>query len=360
MGNVEDYTIGWICAIKPEYVAAQAFLDEKHTELPYIPNSKNHYTLGRMGKHNVVISVLPTGEYGTASATRVASEMMLCFPNIRFGLMVGIGGGAPSAKHDIRLGDIVVSIPSNGKGGVVQYDFGKTIQGQKFQQTGFLDQPPITLRAALSGLQAQYESDGHQIQEMLTKVFAKKPRLRNKYQRPDLTTDRLYQSQIVHPPHSDSSCEEACGSDPSRLVSRSPRTEEEDNPTIHYGLIASANQLMKDALVRDNMAARMDILCFEMEAAGLMNSFPCLVIRGICDYSDSHKNKEWQGYAAMVAAAYARDYLDQIAPQQVEQVEKIVNVVNESDRRMLITFMGYNSGLQIGSNHGQINAKGVC
>ena len=44
-----------------------------------------------------------------------------------------------------------------------------------------------------------------------------------------------------------------------------------------------------------------------MEAAGFMNHFPCLVIRGICNYCDSHKHKGWQDYAAMVAAAYAKD-----------------------------------------------------
>jgi nucleoside phosphorylase len=76
------------------------------------------------------------------------------------------------------------------------------------------------------------------------------------------------------------------------LVWRQERTEDEDNPAIHYSLIALANQLIKDALVRDKLAAEMNVLCFEMEAAGLMNQFPCLAIRSICDYSDSHKNKE--------------------------------------------------------------------
>jgi nucleoside phosphorylase len=75
---------------------------------------------------------------------------------------------------------------------------------------------------------------------------------------------------------------------------------------------------MKDALIRDRLAADKDVLCFEMEAAGLMNTFPCLVIRGICDYSDSHKNKEWQGYAAMVAAAYAKDLLQRIPLNKIE------------------------------------------
>src|SRR5271170_8300891 len=155
MSNREDYTVGWICAISAEYVSAQAFLDEKHEGPEYVsPNDKNIYTLGKVGKHNVVIAVLPDGEYGTASAASVARDMLHSFPNIRIGLMVGIGGGAPSRKHDIRLGDIVVSAPCDGKGGVFQYDFGKTIQDQSFRTTGFLDQPPSVLRAAMSGLKA--------------------------------------------------------------------------------------------------------------------------------------------------------------------------------------------------------------
>ena len=66
---------------------------------------------------------------------------------------------------------------------------------------------------------------------------------------------------------------------------------------------------MKDGLTRDKAAAELKVLCFEMEAAGLMNDFPCLVIRGICDYSDSHKHKNWQRRAAAVAAAYAKELL---------------------------------------------------
>jgi nucleoside phosphorylase len=65
-----------------------------------------------------------------------------------------------------------------------------------------------------------------------------------------------------------------CGNDEVKLVVRLDRSDEDDNPVIHYGLIASANQLMKDVLVRDKLSAEKDVLCFEMEAAGLMNHFP--------------------------------------------------------------------------------------
>ncbi|KAH7202849.1 hypothetical protein BKA60DRAFT_546248 [Fusarium oxysporum] len=85
---------------------------------------------------------------------------------------------------------------------------------------------------------------------------------------------------------------------------------------------------MKDALVRDKLAAEKGVLCIEMEAAGLMNHFPCLVICGICDYSDSHKNKEWQGFAAMVAAAYTKDLLRQVPPNKVEAERRIGEVLS--------------------------------
>jgi nucleoside phosphorylase len=323
----EDYTVGWICAITTEYVAALAFLNEKHEGPEYVsPNDKNIYTLGKVGKHNVVIAVLPDGEYGTSSAARVGSDMLHSFPNVRIGLMVGIGGGAPSPKHDIRLGDIVVSAPRDGKGGVFQYDFGTTIQDWSFQPTGFLNQPPVLLRAAVNDLEAQYKIEGHQLEDVINGILEKKPRLRKDYKRPDLRSDRLYQSGVTHPLNNEASCAVVCNDDLSKLVLRPKRNEDEDNPAIHYGLIASANQLMKDALVRDTLAVEKDVLCFEMEAAGLMNHFPCLVIRGICDYSDSHKNKEWQGYAAMAAAAYAKDLLCRIAPNRIEAEKKIVDI----------------------------------
>jgi nucleoside phosphorylase len=325
----EDYTVGWICAITTEYVAAQAFLDEEYEETEYVsPNDNNDYTLGRVGKHNVVIAVLPDGEYGTSSAASVARDLLHSFPNIRIGLMVGIGGGVPSGKHDIRLGDIVVSTPHDGNGGVLQYDFGKTIQGQSFRATRFLNQPPMVLRTAVNGLKAQYERKGHRLEKAINNVLQKNPRLQKKYKRPDLSTDLLYRSEVVHPRNDGSSCAVFCGDDISKLILRPGRTEDEDNPTIHYGLIASANQLMKDASVRDRLAVEMNVLCFEMEAAALMNQFPCLVIRGICDYSDSHKNKEWQGYAAMAAAAYTKDLLCRITPNRVQDEKRICDILS--------------------------------
>jgi nucleoside phosphorylase len=75
---------------------------------------------------------------------------------------------------------------------------------------------------------------------------------------------------------------------------------------------------MKHGATRDKLSRQDNILCFEMEAAGMMDHFPCLVVRGICDYCDSHKNKQWQPYAAATAAAYAKELLFLMQPKSSE------------------------------------------
>lgn len=161
MSNPENYTVGWICAITTEFVAARALLDEKYDEIESIAHQdNNNYALGRIGKHNVVMAVLPKSEYGMTTAATVARDMLRSFPNVCFGLMVGIGGGALSAKHDIRLGDIVVSTCGNGRGGVFQYDYGKAIQNHTFIAMGSLNQPLQLLLTAVGALEAEYELEG--------------------------------------------------------------------------------------------------------------------------------------------------------------------------------------------------------
>ena len=205
--------------------------------------------------------------------------MRRSFPSIRFGLMVGIGGGAPSPKHDIRFGDVVVSCPIGRTGGVIYYEFGKTIQNQKFERTGALDAPPPLLLTALSIMGALHERKGHQIVQCVNRMIERNSRLRKKYRRPEPGTDRLYKSSFIHP-NSEHDCEEACGIETAQLIQRNERTADEDDPVIHYGLIASADRLMKGAQILDKLACDEEVLCFEMEAAGLMD-FPCVVIRGI-------------------------------------------------------------------------------
>jgi nucleoside phosphorylase len=329
MSDPNNYTIGWICALRMEYAAAQEFFDEEHKGPKWIhPNDDNHYTLGRIGDHNVVMAVLPAGENGVAAAAMAARDMVHTFQNVRVCLMVGIGGGAPSEKNDIRLGDVVVSAPtfhqnSGNHGGVVQYDYGRTTQEKRIQGVRYMSRPPRALLTAVTGLSTKYERKGNKIEATINDIIKNNTRMRKNYGRPDPDTDKLYSSDPVEASDGDAKRTP-------RIIKRPDRLEEEDNLIVHYGLIASADSFMEDAQIRDLLAEELGVLCFEMEAAGLMNNFPCLIIRGICDYSDKHWFKEWRGYAAMAAAAYAKDLLYEIVPTQVEAEKEIGQVLNQS------------------------------
>ncbi|KAL2836885.1 nucleoside phosphorylase domain-containing protein [Aspergillus pseudoustus] len=318
--NHDDYKVGWVCALAKEMVAATAMLDELHAALPLPANDSNNYTLGRVGDHNVVVACLPVGEMGNNSSATVATRLTSTFPAIRFGVMVGIGGGVPPA---VRLGDVVVSTPGDGYGGVVQWDFGKTEQ-HGFRRIGSLDSPPTILKTTLSTLRVRHEMEGLKIPDILKEVENKWPRLVPKYTRRDGLEDVLFAPDCPHvetaadaDAEQPSSCT-AC--DGERTIRRTPREMQ-----IHYGLIASGNQVVKDGVFRDQINRHLGgkVLCFEMESAGLMNEFRCVVVRGICDYADSHKNKQWQEHAAMVAAATAKEIVLAVAASDVKQMSPV-------------------------------------
>jgi nucleoside phosphorylase len=171
--SYDDYTVAWICALPVEMAAARLMVDEIHDDLPVPSYDQNVYTLGRIGNHGVVIACLPNGEYGIASATAVAMQLLASFHSIRFGLMVGIGGGIPNNGADIRLGDVVIGEPIGTHGGVVQYDYGKVLSGGHFERTGMLNQPPQILLRALSKLRAKHLAEGYQFPQFLSDMAIK-------------------------------------------------------------------------------------------------------------------------------------------------------------------------------------------
>lgn len=329
----DAYTVGWVCALPKEQTAAIAMLDERHPHLSKLPNDSNSYTLGSICGHNIVIACLPKGKIGTSSAATVATHMVGAFPAVRFGLMVGIGGGIPPK---VRLGDVVVSVPVDQFPGVVQWDMGKAEQGGTFRRTGALNNPPNLLLSALTTLESDNEMKGTIIPEYLNQIKQDWPRLVAKYLRSESLQDVLFKASHGHvekqdqdaseeeEDESEDNAEEDCRyCDKTQIVKRKPR-----DMRVHYGLIASGNQVIKDVSVRDQVSKAMDkkVLCVEMEAAGLMN-FPCIVIRGICDYADSHKNKAWQEHAAAVAGAFAKELLGYIQPQDVDREETVKDIL---------------------------------
>ena len=281
--------------------AAKAMLDSIHPNLIPWERDTNIYTLGNVGSHNIVIACPPKEEEDkrTASAAAVAARMKYSFQGVEFGLAVGIGGGVPRA--DIRLGDIVVSTPKKTFGGVVY--FGKTVVGDGFVlgRNG----PPTLFLSAVSKLKTYHTLGRSQIMVYLAEILTKHPN----FAYPCQQQDRLFEAEYDHV-ESGNTCD---GCDKSKLLNRPPRRTNE--PEIHHGLIASVDEPIEHGTTRDEDAHKRGILCFETEGAFGLNSFPCLVIRGISDYADSHKNKEWQGYAAAIATAYAKEILS-VIPQR--------------------------------------------
>ncbi|KAL2782850.1 hypothetical protein BJX66DRAFT_345470 [Aspergillus keveii] len=307
---LDDYTIAWICALPLEAAAAGAMLDRTHLS-PRGISDPHTYKFGELHGHHIVIGYLPDGVYGTTSAAAVVSRMCSTFRRLRYGLMVGIGGGVPSKNNDIRLGDVVVSKPGVKHTGVIQYDYGKTVQDGQFVQTGTLNQPPHALLSRLSQVKAEQMMTGsNPMPKIVRTVLERYPNMKENFSPPEEHTDFLYDSSYHHT-NKDSDCEKC---DKGQLVIRQPRDRK--SPYVHYGLIASGNRVMKDSETRDRLAKEHGILCFEMEAAGLMNELPTLVIRGICDYCDSHKQKQWQGYAALTAAAFAKVLLSDLPAEE--------------------------------------------
>ena len=295
-----DYSIGWICALPLELAASGVMLDEEHTfpsDLGWA--DENTYKFGTIQNHNVVMACLPSGRIGKTAVATLAANMRSSYESLRFGLMVGIGGGIPSKEKDIRLGDVAVSKPSGRFGGVVQYNFGATGK-DGFKRKGFLNSPPTVLLSALSALRTNHETNRDDFKTILSNALTKLPET---FAYPGEKEDLLFEEGYGHVKGS-RACEQC---DKGKLQKRPLRNSRD--PDIFYGTIASGDQVMANDIRREELRKEDKAICFEMEAAGLMNDFPCVVIRGISDYSDTHKNARWKRYAATAAAAYAKTLL---------------------------------------------------
>lgn len=208
--------------------------------------------------------------------------------------MVGIAAGVPAPtrpERHVRLGDVVVS-----SWGIVDYHHQRVTDGRSELRQPFPTQSPL-LSNAIMRLRAGEEGGQRPWQEWLEPQRAGLP---SGYQRPPDSTDVLH-----------------AGDDPERVIAHPPNELSghlEGYPKVHYGRIGSADLSLRDARKRDELAARHDVLAFEMEAAGVgISSFrdglEWLVVRGISDYGDSATDERWRRYAALTAAAYTRALL---------------------------------------------------
>ncbi|KAM3487753.1 hypothetical protein MY3957_008950 [Beauveria namnaoensis] len=306
------YTVAWIAPLEIEARAAACMLDHEHDGRFSMQRGDDYiYQAGEVCGHNVIIATLPAGqEYGTGSAAALASQVKKFFPNIWFGLLVGVAAGLPSLTgpliRDIRLGDVLVALPEGDSAGLVAYDLGKETGSDGFQLLRGGDALAVTetvVRAAIGSIKRRAPNDANLILPYYDKI-KNQEHDGGTFADPGQGTDRLYGTDEAGRP---------------AIQRREPRPDER-RTRIWYGPIGSGEKLMKNASRRNKLRDRYNIIGLEMEAAGTMNRIPVGVIRGVCDYGDEHKNKDWQPYAAAMAAAYAKAVLAQIGPSRPTRV----------------------------------------
>ncbi|MBE3048558.1 hypothetical protein IMZ48_39865 [Candidatus Bathyarchaeota archaeon] len=273
-------------------------------------NDPNAYSTGTIGRHNVVLASPPG--MGKVTASAVAATCRMSFPNVRLALVVGICGAVPfpsGLDKEVILGDVIIS------SGIVQYDFGRRLPEGFARKDTLLDslgRPNIEIRSLLAKLRQLHPRRTLQgrMARYLDRI-RKDAELATKY--PGAAQDRLFEASYRH--LTDGVSCDVCGCN-GKLVPRSRLENGSLEPAVHLGLVASGDTVMMSGVDRDAIAQQENIVCFDMEGAGVWDCFPCVVIKGACDYADSHKTKAWQHYAAATAAACMKAFLDDWVPSQ--------------------------------------------
>ncbi|KAI8720209.1 PNP-UDP-1 domain-containing protein [Fusarium sp. LHS14.1] len=300
-----------ICALTLEADAIEALFDHHwEDQKPFYgkaPGDPNVYSTGVMGRHNVVLAYM--SGMGKSAAASVAASCRMSFPNIKLAILVGICGAVPvipGTAKKINLGDVILS------DGVVQYDFGRQLPKRFERKDTLLEslgRPNPELRSILNklkglrGMKALQAKMSHYLDEL-----GKEPRLQAKYPTPEKGKPNGRESLR----YTDKASHERGRLQDEIATRRRPGQGSitTPKPAIHFGLIASGDTVMKSAEQRDDIAKREKTIAFEMEGAAVWETFPCLVIKGACDYADSRKTKVFQRYAAATAAACTKAFLD--------------------------------------------------
>jgi nucleoside phosphorylase len=303
------YTVAWIAPLEIEARAALHMFDERHRgKFPMGRGDDYVFHAGKVCGHNVVVAALPAGqEYGTGSAAALASQVKKFFPNLWFGLLVGVAAGLPNLagnpRRDIRLGDVLVALPEGDSAGLVAYDLGKETAEDGFQPLRFghvLATTEKVVRSAIGSIKVEAPDDT----ELFLPYYEK---MKDKGHADGTFADPGQDKDVLFHEVDDYGVE--------KPVER-PRRRDSERTRVWYGPIGSGEKLMKNAQKRNELRDRYNVIGLEMEAAGTMNQIPVGVIRGVCDYGDVHKNKEWQPYAAAMAAAYAKAILHEIGASE--------------------------------------------
>ncbi|KAI6090317.1 nucleoside phosphorylase domain-containing protein [Hypoxylon rubiginosum] len=304
----ENYTIGWICVLAKEQTAAIMMLDKVHGDICKKSNDPNSYTLGSIGQHNVVIACLPLNRGRSHTVATIAVWLTSTFPSIRLCMLVGIGSGIPPK---VRLGDVVAG---------VEWQLGEHKAHEKTAKTSH---PPSILLSALTKLESLHEMYGSKVSEYLIKV-RENERLAQKYLVSDALRDPLFEEdhEKIGEKHANSAAASDVNDSLWRMGFAQNTNPEPREPRIHYGLIASSGSSVEDKATRDNLDSihgSRRLLCIDKVVSDLADDFPCIVIRGICDYADERRRdcKGWEEPAAAVSAAFAKEVLSVLLEVEV-------------------------------------------
>ncbi|KAJ2992504.1 hypothetical protein NUW58_g2149 [Xylaria curta] len=308
----EDYTVGWLAMSYIDQAAAIAMLDETHSQLEMDPGNIRNYRYGEIGGHNIVITSLDWEGCKATNAASIADDVYHTFPSLRMMFMVGVASGVPG-DVDVRLGDVVVGTSVIEYVGLSAYPDEDSIG-----ITGVSVIPPMLLRWGIQEMEALDEMDPHQVPSIIRRtvheIGQKNPHIQQ-YSCRDSLQDLLFESTYKHTKPG-KACDEC---DRSHLVERTPR--EDDCPVIHYGRIGTSSTIVENAGLRDKLAQLKPALCLESGNGRAIDFFKALMVCSIGDYADSHKNPEWEQYAAATAAAYTKVYLGQLPLSLTKTIE---------------------------------------
>lgn len=305
MASRDDYAVGWVCALPIEAAAAKAILDHvyENPSQDRIPGDKNNYLLGSLHGHNVVVAYPNPALSALTSRADVVTQLHASYKSLRFHLMVGIAGGVPNTKEDIRLGDVVVSRSTAGRPGIIRFDAnGERTEDQSVRGRA-LDQPISLLLTAVGKAETAAIFEESKMRRYMSEMVQKSAAT---FAYPGPEQDVLFESSYDHATIElgEDSCSHC---DQGKIQSRQPR--EVQDPVVHHGVIASSRHLMRHGVTRDKFANNHGILCFDTEVPELRDAVHYLIIRGICDYADSHRSEIWHAYAAAASAAYAKEVI---------------------------------------------------
>lgn len=286
-----------------------------------------------MGDHKVVLTELPEGEKRPPflAAAEAVRDMMRTFDRIRIALFIGTGSGVRDGEHDVRLGDVVVS--TNGS---FQFDHDASVKAMAFRGTGEVVQAPECVKTAAKELISRYQASTNALGRAISDITDGFPNQKDIafYRRPGDEFDILYSPSFTHVEMDGEPCYVSCSNDKGKLKARPPpRGDGEDKVVAHLGSVASAYKSVRDPNIRDKLSGEGNVLCFDTEAAGLTNTFPYLLIRGIADYADTHSNSRWRGYAGAAACAYARHLMHVLNEKDVVETETIEAIADRATKR---------------------------